>query len=146
MNSVESHAADEASRRTDEQRYADLGEDLAALDAVFSVHVHTDRLPPRVEVVLDRANVTPAVQDRIDAYDAEIVPDSVEVTGRGTLRFDLVTPELFKPAGSRETREYGSHSTAWTFTHASVELSGFDEDTMLDAYARDGAVLLVRRD
>lgn len=144
--SVESHAADEARRRTDENRYEALASELRDLGDVREAVVEGDRLPPRVGVVLSTANVTPAVTDRLDEFEAEIVPESVEVTGNGTLAFDVVTPELFKPAGSRETREYGSSSTAWTFTHPAVELSGFDADTMLDAYAREGAVLLVERD
>lgn len=146
MSSSDTQMPDQAQQRTDPTRYEDLAADLRDLDDVDRAAVESERLPPRVRVHLATANVTPPVADRLDEFDADIVPDSVEVTAGGTLTFAIVTPELFRPAGSRGLRQYGSHSTAWTFTHDAVAISGFDADTMLDAYARDGAVLLVERE
>ncbi|QPL12272.1 hypothetical protein HrrHc1_255 [Halorubrum phage Hardycor1] len=50
--------------------------------------------------------------------------------------------EGFLPAGDRTLREYGS-STRFTFTRASLDVSGFAEDESVTAYAKPDAILLV---
>lgn len=126
----------------DDSRYADLAEALRDLDDVDAVAVEHERLPPRLLVTLATANVTPAVEDRLSDFAAVVEPGSVEVTGTGTLRFAVTTPEGFKPAGTRDARRYGESSVSLTFTRESLELSGFEVGDSLDVKARAGAILL----
>lgn len=142
--SVETLADDELHENPDADRYDALADELRGLADVAEVRVEPGRSPARVHVTLSTANVTPHVEDRLDRYGAQVEAATVEVTGEGTLAFTVTTPEGFKPAGTRDAREYGS-STAWTFTREALELSGFDADTTLDARAREGAVLLTER-
>lgn len=145
--SIETLAAESAADpdRTDPDRYQDLATGLGALDDVDVAEPEPDRRPPRVAVKLNTANVPGGVVDLLDHYGAVVVADSLEVTASGRLRFEVTTPALFRPAGARDARRYGEHSIAWTFTPQTLELSGFDEDSRLEARAREGAVLLTEQ-
>jgi len=136
--------ADDEQEQNNTGRYEALADALHELVGgdVNAVSVDEVRSPPRVTVSLNTANMTPAVLDRLDEFDAAVVPESVEVNAEGCLSFDLVTPEGFKPAGTREARRYGESSVSFTFTRESLELSGFEVGENLDVKARDGAILL----
>ena len=138
--------ANDALDRVDDDRIYELKARLEDLADVAVVSNLDHRTPARLRVELEAANVTPPVEDLIEEYRADICPDSIAVSASNGLEFEVTTPEGFKPAGSRETREYGPSSVSITLTREALETSGFDESTPVNVYGRDGAILLERQD
>lgn len=142
--------ADEIRRTVEtEGRYVALADALKEFDDVISVDKRWRFVPSRVAVSLSTPWIDDDLASVIDAYDAEIVPETlamVNTSNGDALQFMLEVPPKFVVSGTRKMREYGEYSTSLTFPRESLELAGFDVGTQVDIHAVDGGILLTESD
>lgn len=96
-----------------------------------------DRMLPLAELALGEGETRRAARDLADELAADHADafDAIQI-------FETSETEAFRSAGGRTLRSYGE-STRVAFSRPSLDLSGFDDDAVVDVYATGGAILLV---